>query len=252
MQLKILSLGDEYALSARRYLAKTAKSDDVKIVSGCMTLEDASLEKHTGMISDDVPAYRFEYNDEGSVRMNEISDISASKIFDWTDWDYVTVQQSIDKAGDSESYKLFISEIAEMIRQKCPRAQLVINEPWAFESDCENATFEIYNNNQQAMADKIRTACINAASEGNIKIVFPVGEAWMNARKENFCRLTGDDGCHASRCGEFLASALWYEILTGNDVRKNSYRLPFVESHIASRLKDIAHETAEKYSLHHR
>ena len=250
MQLKILSLGDEYLLSARRYLAKTAKSDDVKIVSGCMTLEDASLENHLRMISADIPAYRFEYNAEGSVRTNEILSVCASEIFNWTDWDFVIIQQSIEQAGNAESYIPFIREIADVIRQNCPHARLVINEPWAFETDCKNAYFEIYNNNQQTMAESIRTACINAVSDGNIKIVFPVGEAWSNARNENFCRLTADDGCHASRCGEFLASVLWYEMLTGNDVRKNNYRLPFVESHVASKLKDIAHETAEKYSLH--
>lgn len=250
MQLKILSLGDEYALSARRYLAKTAKNDDVRIVSGCMTLEDATLENHFRALSDDAPVYRFEYNEEGSIRVNEMNCVSASKIFSWFDWDYITVQQSFVQSGDSESYIPFIRDIADIVRQNCPRAQLVINEPWAAETDCKEAFFGIYNNQQQIMADRIRTACINAASEADIRIVFPVGEAWRNARQKDFCRLTGDDGCHASRCGEFLASALWYEILTGNDIRKNSYRLPFVESHTTAILKDIAHETAEKYSLH--
>lgn len=250
MQLKILSLGDEYAVSAGRYLAKTAKSDDVKIVAGFMTLSDSSLENHLKMIALDIPVYHFECNSEGSVRLNEMNDVSASKILDWFDWDYITIQQSMDKAGIPESYEPFISEITEIIRQKCPRAEIVINETWAFENDSSEPLFELFDNNTQTMADKIRTACINAAAAGNIRIVFPTGEAWSKARKESFCRLTSEDGCHASRCGEFLASALWYEILTGNDIRKNSYRLPFVESHITTRLKDIAHETAEKYSLH--
>lgn len=250
MQLKILSLGDEFTVSAGRYLAKTAKSDDVTIVSGCMMLSDSSLENHLKMITDDIPVYRFEYNGEGSVRLNEMDDVSASKIFDWFDWDYIIIQQSMDKAGVSESYNPYIREIADLIRQKCPRSEIIINEPWAFEDDSAEPVFELFDNNTQTMAEKIRTACINASVAGNIKIVFPTGEAWNNARKENFCRLTSEDGCHASRCGEFLSSALWYEILTGNDIRKNSYRLPFVESNITTMLKDIAHETAEKYSLH--
>ncbi len=250
MQLKILSLGDEYTVSAGRYLAKTAKSDDVKIVAGFMTLSEPSLESHLKMISEDSPVYHFEYNSEGSVRLNETENVSASEIFDWFDWDYIIIQQSICKAGIYGSYEPFITEIAGIIRQKCPRAEIILNEPWAFENDSADSVFELFDNDTQTMADKIRTACINAAAAGSIKIVFPTGEAWRNARKEHFCRLTSDDGCHASRCGEFLASALWYEILTGNDIRKNSYRLPFVESHITAKLKDIAHETAEKYSLH--
>ena len=87
MQLKILSLGDEFTVSAGRYLAKTAKSDDVTIVSGCMMLSDSSLENHLKMITEDIPVYRFEYNGEGSVRLNEMDDVSATKIFDWFDWD---------------------------------------------------------------------------------------------------------------------------------------------------------------------
>lgn len=249
MHLKILSLGDEYASSAGRYLAKIAKCDDVDIVSGNLILADSSLADHVAAIESDNGIYRFEFNDEGSIRTNVYDDFIFSKALDWFDWDYITVQQGTPLAGVADSYFPHISTVAGSIRQHCPGADIVINEPWAFETDCTSAHFASYNNNTVLMAQKIRESVIEAAQRAGIKIVLPVGEVWSDARKADFCRLTSDDGCHASRCGEFLASAVWYEILTGNDVSKNKYRLPFVSAEITARLKEVAHDTAVRYKL---
>lgn len=249
MHLKILSLGDECSVSAQRYLAKMAKCDDISVIAGNLTLDNNSLEAHFSAIRDNNADFRFEYNDEGSVRTTVFENFCFSKAMDWFDWDYVSVQQSILLSGDADSYFPFICSITDTVRQLNPRTGIIINEPWAFESDCIISEFQKYNNNTRTMAQKIREATIEAASRANIRIVLPVGEAWSEVRNADFCRLTGDDGCHASRCGEFLAGAVWYEILTGNDISKNKYRLPFVSAEITADLKKIAHAIAEKYKL---
>ncbi len=249
MQLKILSLGDHCSASALSYLAKLAKSDDISIIAGNITLDNNSLESHSSAISNDTPSYRFEFNENGSVRTTVFENFSFSRATDWFDWDYVSVQQTQSLAGDTESYYPYINTITDAIKQYCPRAGIIINEPWAYETDCTNEDFQKYNNDTDLMTRKIRETIIDVASRTGIKIVLPLGEAWSNARSRDFCRLTGDDGYHASRCGEFLSGAVCYEILTGNNIAKNKYRLPFVNTDITAELKNTAHEIAEKYRL---
>lgn len=249
MQLKILSLGDECSVSAQRYLAKMAKCDDVSVIAGNLTLADNSLETHFSAIRDEDTVFRFEYNDKGSVRTTVFENFSFSKAMDWFDWDYISLQQSIILSGETNTYFPFICNITDTVKKINPQVKIIINEPWAFETDCILSDFRKYNNNTYTMTQNIREATIEASARAGIKIVFPVGEAWSHVRKNGICRLTGDDGCHASRCGEFLAGAVWYEILTGNDVSRNKYRLPFVSTEITAELKKIAHTIAEKYKL---
>lgn len=49
--------------------------------------------------------------------------------------------------------------------------------------------------------------------------------------------------------GDFVCGAVWYEVLTGNNISENSYRLPFVNSENVEKLKLVVHEVAEKYCL---
>lgn len=249
MQLKILSLGDHCSVSAQSYLAKLAKSDDISIIAGNITLENNSLESHCAAISNDTPSYRFEFNENGSVRTTVFENFRFGKAIDWFDWDYITIQQTQSLACDRESYFPYIRTVTDSVKQLCPRAGIIIIEPWAYEPYCMNEDFQKYNNDTAMMTRQMRETIIDVASETGIKIVLPLGEAWNIARNRNFCSLTADDGFHSSRCGEFLSGAVCYEILTGNNIAKNKYRLPFVNTDITAKLKNTAHEIAEKYRL---
>lgn len=226
-QIKILSLGDEFACTAQGYLPKIAKCDSVGIVAGAVFAKGMSLRDHVNALKNDVDCYTFIYNNEGSVRFNTFENFSAVKALDWLNWDYVVVQQCISLAADKESYITYLAELCEILKERCPNAAVVLNEPYAKDA---------------------REACIAAIKNSNVKIVFPVGEAWHNAEKAGITNLTAD-GHHTGRTGEFLSAAVWYEVITGNDMTKNSYRLPFVESEITARIKSAVHEVAHKYSL---
>lgn len=249
MQIKVLSLGDEYSASAQRYLAKIAKCDEVEIVLGNLMMPDATLEKHCAAVRDDLPAYRFVYTPEGSVRLNTIEACAPSKAFEWIDWDYITLQQGVSLSGDASSFCPYAGELVFLLRQHCPDALPVLNETWAFEQDCREEAFAFYHSDSDIMANMIHNACLNAAEKADIHIMFPLVEAFRTAKRNlNDASLTSD-GCHGNRLGDFLAGAVWYEILTGNDMSKNAYRLPFVPTEQVEILKRTAHEVASQYSL---
>lgn len=249
MQIKVLSLGDAYSAGAQRYLAKIAKCDGVEITLGNLMMPDATLEKHCAAVRDDLPAYRFDYTPEGSVRLNTIESCLPSRAFAWLDWDYITMQQSAELAGDAASFLPYAGELAFLMKQRCPDALPVLNETWAFEPDCREEAFARYHRDPDIMANMIHNACLNAAENADIHIVFPLVEAFRAAKSNLPDTPLTVDGCHGNRLGDFLAGAVWYEILTGNDMSKNAYRLPFVPTEQVDLLKKTAHEVASQYSL---
>ena len=208
MQIRILSIGDICAVSAQRCLAKIAKCDGVEITCGVMCLPDGELSNHAEAILNDLPVYTFDYCADGSVRLNTEENCSFSNIISMFDWDYVTVNQSIEKADRQETYFPYINNIADCIKEKCPKAQLVINEPWAK-----------YENHNELFRT-IRSSCISVAENTRIKIVFPVGEAWQAVRNAYPELELTNNGLRSNRMGDFVCSAVWYEVLTGNSIEK--------------------------------
>lgn len=249
MHIRILSIGDICAVSAQRYLAKIAKCDSVRITCGVMSCDDADIKKHAEALVNDERVYTFDYCANGSVRVNTEENCSFSDVISMFDWDYITINQSIAKAGIKESYFPYINEICELFAQQCPRADIVLVEPWAFSKECNSEAFEIYNNDTERMVNMIRSCCISVAENTPLNIVFPVGEAWSLVRElYPELALTGD-GIRSNRMGDFVCGALWYELLTGNSIVSNSYRLPFVNNENVEKLKVAVHKVSEKYSL---
>ena len=237
MQIRILAIGDICAVSAQRCLAKIAKCDGVEITCGVITMPEADLIDHSDALLGDLPVYRFDYCADGSVRLNSEENCSFSYVLSAYDWDYIAINRRIENAGLIEGYFPYINNIADFINEKYPRARLVINEPWAF------------SENSGETARMIRECCIAVAENTRINIVFPVGEVWETVRQTYPDIELSGDGIRSGRLGDFLSGAVWYEVLTGNNVAKNSYRVPFVNGADVEKLKVVVHEVTEKYTL---
>lgn len=250
MQIKILSLGDRYSAGAQRYIAKIAKYNNEEIIAGNLMLPDATLEKHQRALSLDLPEYRFEFNEEGSVRLNVIENCKPSKALNWQDWDYITVQQGAELAGLPDSYFPYLSDILKILKEVCPGSQPILHETWAFSARCRKPEFLAYGGSAEKMAEAVCAAVKAAAQKTGISIVLPVGEAWRYMRRTYPDFELTTDGCHGNRQGDFLSSAVWYEMITGNDISKNHYRLPFVEGSAVESLKNAAHRAANQYRLY--
>lgn len=250
MQIRILSIGDMCAVASHRCLAKIAKCDGVEITAGIMSIPDADLSVHAKALTEDAAVYTFDYCADGSVRLNTEENCTFSYILSLYDWDYITVNQCISMSGLNDTYFPYINEIFGLLSEKCPHASVIIVEPWAFSQGCNADDFKIYNNDTEYMANQIRSSCIAAIENTSVNIVFPVGEVWQKVRAAYPELELTIDGVRSNRMGDFISGALWYEILTGNNISRNSYRLPFVNSEKVDRLRSVVHEVSEKYSLH--
>ncbi len=244
MSISILSFGDEYTVNPCRYLTKIAKCDGIEITAGSLIIPDGTLKKHRDALHENDPCYRFEYYKKGSVRVDIEDNYLPMRALMWEEWDYITLQQGGDDTEKSDSFFPYLNELESMIKEACPSSSLVLNETWQFRIADKSGR------SQKLVDEMSRNSYVNAAKESGINIVFPVGEAFRESRGMKIGGFLASEGCYGSRMGEFLAGAIWYEMLTGNDITKNKYRLPFIESEHVEELKVLAHSVAVRYSLH--
>ena len=111
---------------------------------------------------------------------------------------------------------------ALQVRAYQPKAKIYWMQTWAYSQDATHPAYPTYHNSQAEMWDSIQ-ACTKL-----IKLpLIPCGAAIQYGREtklgDTFCR----DGYHLNYTyGRYTAACVWYEIITGKDVRQNGYKNP--------------------------
>ncbi len=137
-------------------------------------------------------------------------------------YDYISLQQASHDSGIRSSYEPWLTMLIDTVRAYQPQAQLCWMQTWAYSKDATHPAYPRYHNNQQEMWDSIRS-CTQYVQE-RLKIV-PCGQAIQNARQTKLGDTLCRDGYHLNYVyGRYTAAAVWYEMLTGKDVRRNRYR----------------------------
>ena len=221
--MKILSIGNSFSVDCQRYLPDLFKNAVIELYAGNMYLGGCSLETHYNNMVSDEPAYEYYVN---NVSMGRCRISTALKD---ADWDYITLQQASHFSGQADTYFPYIAELAKHIAACCPKAKLIINETWAYEYDSTHQAFINYDCSRPKMYSALIDAYENAARKLKIPII-PTGKAVEAARALNdFDPQAGGlaltrDGFHLSYVyGRYLAAAVWFETLTGSDIRNNSF-----------------------------
>lgn len=194
---------------AMSYLPKIAKSDSVGVVSGILYAKGHTSAELSSALRDNAADFTFVYNNEGSVRFDTTEDFPAGKAFDWYDWDFVV----INAASESSEY---IEELCSFVKQYSPETKIAING-----------------------------ISQNELSYHLADIVFSVDDISAGFRKEMAEQNSGAD-INSGRISDFLCACVIYEMLTNNNIAKNKYRLPFVESEITEIIKNVVHKSCIK------
>lgn len=243
--MKILSIGNGLSRCAHSYLPKIAKCDNMSMTLANLYSYKCSLEDYARNAETGEGKYTFEYYDEGRMKLNEIDNFSLERALSWEEWDIVTLQQAAAMSGLEETYIPYIGSLCSFIREKCPTAMIFLHQTWAYDSLYEGEEFDKYGRDSAKMQQMINSCCQSALESCMADGIIPAGEAFAIERERYGTALTGD-GIHGSRAGDFLASAVWYCTLTGNDIRKNTYRLPFVDKTLTIQLKNTAYSVCSK------
>ena len=219
--IRILSLGNNSSQLAQSYLPKLAKSDSAVIVAGALYTADVNLSDIVKSAEENSEVFTFVCNSEDSVRFDVSENFSVSRALDWLDWDYVVIQQSDELSSDENTYFPYLTKLCEIIKANCRKATVIIAEPLLAES---------------------KSACEYAVKNSDAVMCLPVGEVFASAEKAGLCK-RGDADSQFGRISEFISACVWYEMITGNNVSLNKYRLPFVESRITAEIKNLVHNS---------
>lgn len=222
--IKVLAIGNSFSQDATHYLHQIAAADGVELKVVNLYIGGCSLERHWNNIQSGAEEYLMEENGYSTERH-----ISIPAALAMDEWGYIVTQQASHDSGRMETYDPCIGNMAEYIRKQAPKAELLLQETWAYEIDSLHPQFKNYEQNQQIMYRKLSEAYGRAAGQIGVRLI-PCGDVIQALRKKepfiyerggmSICR----DGFHMNIIyGRYLLAAVWYKTLTGNSIINNSY-----------------------------
>ncbi len=216
--IKILAIGNSFSNNALRYLYPMAASAGREIKTVNLFIPSCPLEIHWKNMKSGEQAYEYELNGKSTERRCSIDEALAEE-----NWDFITFQQASEFSGMPETYEPFLTELYRYVKQRVPDAAYCIHQTWAYAIDFKG--LERYENNQELMYERLCDAYKQAAARINAERFIPSGDVIQalrrseNFKNESFC----SDGLHLDPYGCFAVAAVWYSVLLGGDITKNTF-----------------------------
>ena len=260
--IRVLAIGNSYAVDAYDYLDDIAKEAGVNMVLRIAQQSGATFTKHWNTWTATTEEGRKRYSENG-----EKVDI-AHFLEDGTRYDYITIQQSSAHSGNREKYLENAENVVKYLREKQPTAEILIHKTWSNERNSPVEAFvDYYGSDREFMVSEIDW-CVNNAREVLGKVVtdsglevspggkplryIPAGDAVNLARLSPMfdTTFTGSaawddennylapenvedskgaislhrDSYHMSRrFGRYLVALVWFRCLTGQSVLNNTF-----------------------------
>lgn len=238
--LRILAIGNSFSADAvEQNLWELLDAADIPAVVGNVYAPGSYLAHHWNRAVGDKAEYRyFKRTEEGSVSLE--SQTLSQGVLD-EEWSIISLQQASDLSGLYDTYFPYLPDLMEWIGERSD-AEIVFHQTWAYPANSTHDAFANYGKDQMTMYEAIVDAVSRATDVCGIKTVIPVGTAVQNARTSRLGDTLNHDGLHLELTyGRFLAACVWFETLTGLDVRKNPYRPASVPEETAVLCREAAH-----------
>lgn len=239
--LRILAVGNSFSADAvEQNLWELLDAADIPAVVGNVYAPGSYLAHHWNRAVGDKAEYRyFKRTEEGSVSLE--SQTLSQGVLD-EQWSIISLQQASDLSGMYDTYFPYLPDLMEWIEERSD-AEIVFHQTWAYPANSTHDAFANYGKDQMMMFEAIVDAVSRATEACGIKTVIPVGTAVQNARTSRLGDTLNRDGLHLELTyGRFLAACVWFETLTGLDVRKNPYRPASVPEETAVLCREAAHQ----------
>lgn len=216
--LKILSVGNSFAVDTTEYAAEIAMSLGFKSVHiGTLYIGGCSINRHYTNAQTNANVYKYYENNGDGWR--ETPEVSIEDAIRSDAWDFISIQHG---TGDGSRYTLERSyenfgALVAYIREKAsPRVQIAFNMAWVMESDGTHPEIRSYNGDQLRMYEDLTSLTERVVMPtSGLDVVSPTGTAVQNARAtgrvDGLCR----DGFHLSYDkGRYLAALTFVCALT--------------------------------------
>ena len=216
--MNILSIGNSFSQDAQRYLHQIAKADGVELNAFNLYIGGCSLAQHYRNMLSEERLYSLEMNGSSTGFNVCLKEALLNR-----EWDVITLQQASLYSPEYSTYQPYLEKVAEYVRLCAPKAKIVIHQTWAYEQDSDLLKNAVGNSDYRDMLRDIKASYQKAAQDVNADCVIPSGEV-LGAMFENGIKKIHRDTYHASLgIGRYALGLIWYRILTGNDIRGNTF-----------------------------
>lgn len=247
------------------------------IIGGCSMEKHMRLANLHETSPDDPEGRPYSLTSVGEDGVNVKTRVGLRELLASKDWDVVTIQQLSAQSPDIANYRPYARQLYDYIKRYAPRAEVVLHQTWAYrtDGDFDRVFPDKPSYGQAEMYRDLSVAYRTIAGELDVRMI-PVGAAFQVARearpyvadsasnrdrlrppqlpkdKNSLCagwswdssdppRLKCDTH-HAGIRGKYLAAAVWFEFLTGANVRAEGIRIETLTDEEAEFLSDIAHQ----------
>ncbi len=284
--IRLLTIGNSFAENALTYLEALASStDSVRFEVGRANLGGCSLEKHWNLAVYTSKHPEYKTYRLGTSQDGQPCEATLQAALSAAPWDYVTLQQVSHKSWCRETFQPHLGLLHDLVSQRAPQARVLLHQTWAYRSDTPFLPQNSLT--QELMFERIRAAYAFYASEFGCRVlpsgeavqearrapgrtfVWPeldfdyqnaeapalprqehslaVGWHWaINGSAEGIPEMRVDTN-HLNSRGCYLTGCVWFECLTGLDVRAVTFRPADIDEDTALFLRTTAHEVSRRY-----
>lgn len=216
--MNILSIGNSFSQDAQRYLHSIAKADGFELSTFNLYIGGCPISRHyRNMISDEM-AYILEMNGESTGFKVSLKDALLNR-----DWDVITIQQVSSKAPYYETYQPYLDKLVEFVRLCVPKAKIAVHQTWAYEQGSNRLQIELGYNDQADMFNDIEESYKKATESIGADFVIPSGKVFQKLIASGVEKVHRDTFHASLGIGRYAIGLLWYSILSGNDVKENTF-----------------------------
>ena len=221
--IRVLCIGNSFSWDAvEQELVPLCSEKGVEVEIHNLYYGGCSLQQHAEFMLRDTAAYSHRVCTNSQSRIVKDT-ISLKQALRDGEYDFISLQQASHDSGIRSSYEPWLDILIDTVTAYQPKAQLCWMQTWAYSKDAKHPAYPRYQSDQQIMWDSIQ-ACMQYVSQLTI---VPCGTAIQLARQTKLGDTLCRDGYHLNYSyGRYTAACVWYEILTGKDVRKNRYMNP--------------------------
>lgn len=223
LAIRILCIGNSFSWDAvEQELVPLCEASGVEVEIHNLYYGGCSLEQHAQFLLLDTAAYSHRVCTNATPRVIQDT-ISLRQALQNGTYDYISLQQASHDSGIRSSYEPWLGMLIDTVKSYQPDAQLCWMQTWAYSQNATHWAYPLYQNDQQTMYDSI-VDCLQIPLAHQL-LVLPCGAAIQLARKTKLGDTLCRDGYHLNYVyGRYTAACVWYEYITGKDVRKNKYR----------------------------
>jgi len=234
--IRVLCIGNSFSWDAvEQELVPLCANAGVEVEVHNLYYGGCSLQQHAEFLIKDTAAYSHRVctpvaGNPSHITQNRVikDTITLRQALLDGRYDYISLQQASHDSGIRSTYEPWLSMLIDTVLAYQPHARLCWMQTWAYSRDAKHPAFPRYHNSQVEMWDSIR-ACTNSEiiNHQSPLLLIPCGMAIQNARATRLGDTLCRDGYHLNYVyGRYTAACVWYEILTGKDVRRNRYKNP--------------------------